>query len=506
MKKFYITTPIYYVNDEPHIGHTYTTVAADILARWHRLLGERVFFLTGTDEHGMKIFQAAQNASQDTQKYCNEIVVHFKSAWEKMNISYDRFIRTTEKSHISSVKKVLSELHRKDELYFSSYEGLYCIGCEKFLTETDLIDGMCPDHRVKPVVHKEGNYFFKLSGYREKLINAIQNEDDPNHFEILPQGRRNEIIGKLKTGLEDISISRANLPWGILLPFDSKQTTYVWVDALINYISGINYEEDETNFKFWWPTDVHLMAKDILWFHSVIWPAILIAVGLAVPKKIFAHGYFTISGQKMSKSLGNIISPRELIDEFGEDAARFLLMGAFPFGVDGDVTLKNFKLMYNARLANNVGNLVSRVFNMVEKYLGGRIEKPAGWSDEVFKQTRLAVEEIYKKFDELLIDASQEKIIELSDFGNRYIDRQEPWNLSKKTEDTEKLKLVLYNSLMMIKELAAYLYPFIPKTSEKIWFILGEKGKMDEVISSPQEPHFLTGTSLVKPSPLFPRK
>jgi methionyl-tRNA synthetase len=309
MDKFYITTPIYYVNDNPHIGHAYTTVAADVLARWYRLLGLKVYFLTGTDEHGQKIFEAAKSKDRQPKGYCDEIVEVFKSIWKKLNISCDNFIRTTDVVHEDTVKKVLNELYNRDEIYKAKYKGSYCVQCEKFIAPGELADGLCPYHKIKPIERSEENYFFKLSNYREKLIEIISDESHPEHFKISPEGRKKEIIGKLKTGLEDISISRASMPWGIPLPFDSSQTTYVWVDALLNYLSGIGYVSGKSDFAGMWPAEVHLMAKDILWFHSVIWPAILVALKLPLPKRVYAHGFFTVNGQKMSKTIGNVIEP-----------------------------------------------------------------------------------------------------------------------------------------------------------------------------------------------------
>ncbi|MCL2335498.1 MAG: methionine--tRNA ligase, partial [Endomicrobia bacterium] len=331
--KFYITTPIYYVNDIPHIGHSYTTIAADILARWKRLNGFDVFFLTGTDEHGAKIAAAAKEKVKLPQELCDEMSEKFMEAWKLLNISNDGFIRTTEPRHAAAVEKIVQALYDKGLIYKSKYEALYCVGCEKFIAEKDLDeDGYCPYHKAKPELQAEENYFFKLSSFQQALLERITDATHKEHIEIQPEERRNEIIGKLKLGLEDISVSRTAVEWGIPMPFDKEQTAYVWVDALINYLTGIGYPSDEKLCAKYWPADVHLMAKDILWFHSVIWPAILMGAGFALPKKVYSHGFFTLNGSKMSKSLGNVISPQELVDKFGVDAARYLAVTLIPFG------------------------------------------------------------------------------------------------------------------------------------------------------------------------------
>ncbi|MDI6641062.1 MAG: methionine--tRNA ligase [Elusimicrobiota bacterium] len=530
MDKFYITTPIYYVNDIPHIGHTYTTVAADALSRWNRMLGKNVFFLTGTDEHGAKILEKANESNKQPKEFCDEIVEKFKSTWKEMNISYDYFIRTTDVAHESAVKKFLQEIYIKGEIYKSKYDGLYCIQCEKFLTLTEMTpDGLCPEHQVKLVRHQEENYFFRLSDYREKLIEIISNPNHPQHIEIFPVERKNEILGKLKLELPDISISRAGLKWAIPLPFDNTQTTYVWIDALINYISAIGYNSTSNSqlcgtqpklrldtsagrydFDYWWPADVHLIGKDILWFHTVIWTAMLLSVGLPLPKRIFAHGYFTVNSQKMSKTLGNVILPEELIKSFGVDAARFLLLSAFPFGSDGDININDFKEKYNAHLANNLGNLILRVINMVGKYFDFKIVAPQQVKilDPVKSYGRY-IREYIENMKNIAVDQAINSILRIATFGNQYVDREAPWNLAR--GDVEKLKEVLYNVLVVIKVIAVLSFPFMPQTAEKIFKILDEKetikdaalkllpgGKQVEILQ-------LTG-KVVSPQPvLFPK-
>ncbi len=506
MDKFYITTPIYYVNDVPHIGHTYTTVAADVLARANRLLGKKVFFLTGSDEHGNKIYQQALQQNRDPKEHCDIIVEEFKKAWKDMQISYDYFIRTTDIQHEEVVKKILIELNKKGEIYKAKYEGLYCIQCEKFLKEGDLVgEGLCPDHMTKPIKHSEENYFFKLSKYREKLIEIISNKENPNHFEILPEERKNEVLGKLKSAeLEDISISRENLPWAIPIPFDSTQTVYVWIDALINYISAIGYGDKNYSFSELWPADVHLIGKDILWFHSVIWPAILLSLELPLPRKIFAHGYFTVSGQKMSKTIGNVIKPYELINEFGVSASRILILNAFPFGSDGNISINDFKEKYNAHLANNIGNLFSRVLNMVVKYFDGKIEKPSEWNNSEISLIRKNFLEYLNSFKNLLIDEAIKQIFAVSSFSNQYIDMQAPWALAK--TDKKRLNVVLYNSILILKHLAVLIAPFAVDISNKIWSSIGEKQNISDVFCLLPEISHLTTEKINKPVALFPKK
>ncbi|OGS26572.1 MAG: methionine--tRNA ligase [Elusimicrobia bacterium RIFOXYB2_FULL_48_7] len=507
-KPFYITTPIYYVNDAPHIGHTYTTVAADVLSRWARLRSIETFFLTGTDEHGGKILEAAKEKHKEPKDYCDEISGKYAQAWEQMDISYDRFIRTTDPHHQLAVEKFISNLHSNGDIYKSKYEGLYCLQCEKFLSPGDLQDNACPDHKTAPEKHCEENYFFKLSKYREQLVELISNKNHPKHFEILPEERRNEILGKLKLGLEDISISRENLPWAIPMPFDRSQTIYVWIDALINYVSAIGYgngpeNTDTEEFTRAWPVDIHLLAKDILWFHCVIWPAMLLANNLPLPKRVFAHGFFTINGQKMSKTIGNIIKPAELVEIFGVDASRFLLLNAFPFGADGDISIAAFKEKYNAHLANNIGNLVSRATNMATKYYNGTLAKPSCWEPSVFDELKPMFLKYENSMENLKLNEVLDSVIAVSSFANQYIDRQAPWNLAK--TDTAKLQVVLYDSMMIVKYIAALLSPFMPSAAEKIWKTLDEK---DTIASTIQKmPAFmpLTGSAITKPENLFPK-
>lgn len=465
MNRFFITTPIYYVNDVPHIGHAYTTVAADVLARyWRGKLGKKnVFFLTGTDEHGQKVAQAAKEAGVSPKEYADSVAPRFIESWKQLNITYDNFIRTTDPKHEKVVTELLQKIYDNGYIYKGTYEGLYCVGCEKFLTETELINGRCPLHPNKEPIHqKEENYFLKLGELSKKVFAAINNGD----YEIIPGQRKNEVIGRLKAKVEDISISRAGVSWGIPVPWDKTQTIYVWVDALINYYSATKIYPEKESF---WPADLHLVGKDILWFHTVIWQALLLAAGIALPKAVFAHGFFTIDGAKMSKSLGNVISPKELVERYGVDAARYLLISAYPFGDDGDISISRFDAKYNSDLADGLGNLVSRVAKLSEK-LGLSLSKP----------------ELTKRYQEKLegyglyvtLENIQAQIVS----ANRYIDENAPWKIT----DKKKLKEVLTHLGNTILSLALELKPFMPVTSEKI------------------EKQFTKG-KIVLGAPLFPR-
>ncbi|MEK6933476.1 MAG: methionine--tRNA ligase [Nanoarchaeota archaeon] len=443
---FYITTPIYYSNSAPHVGSAYTTLAADIIARWHRLLGKNVFFLTGLDEHGKKIQETAEKAGKNPQQFVDEIAVKFKEAWKKLNIEYDGFIRTTDLYHEKEVKNILTELYKKKIIYKGFYESYYCIGCEQYKTQNDLVEGKCPLHNREPELRKEEAYMLKLSGFQDKILKAIKN----NNFLIVPGKRRNEMISFIQQGLQDVSISRRkeDVSWGIELPFDKNHSCYVWVDAFWNYMSGL---KTESNKKKFWPPNVQLMANDILRVHSTIWPAILLALGFDLPKKMFIHGYFTFGGQKMSKSLGNILDPIYLSNAYGSDSLRYFLFRNIPFGEDGDFSESALKERHNNELANKLGNLISRVSALAEIY---GIEKT-----EVLDSNQL-INKVEKHFDNLELDKALNEIFKFIDHTNEYVQYKKPWE----TKD----KKVLYQLANAIKDIAILLSPFMPETCEKI--------------------------------------
>jgi methionyl-tRNA synthetase len=475
VKKFYLTTPIYYVNDVPHIGHAYTTIAADVLARYYRARGADVFSLTGTDEHGAKVAEAAAAKGVPPRQFVDEIVPRFKEAWRGLGIGYDHFIRTSDERHEQGARRFLTRLHEGGDVYKGLYEGLYCVGCERFYQPDELTpEGNCPLHLTPPVQYAEENYFFRLSAYAEALIRAISDPNDPNHFRIDPPARRNEILGKLNAGLQDISISRASLTWGIQLPWDPSQTCYVWIEALMNYVTAVGYGDDEAQLERYWPADLHLMAKDILWFHSVIWPAMLISAGLAVPRRVYAHGFFTINGQKMSKTLGNVIAPHELVDRYGADASRYLLLSEFPFGVDGNVSLDSFDQRFNADLANDLGNLLNRTVSMINRYFGGDVPAP-GQADPADRDLVAAAstlaERVDRAFPALEFSVGLEAVRSVVSQANRYVDATQPWSLAR--SDRVRLEAVLHNVAETLRLIALELQPVMPNATAGLLEQLG---------------------------------
>jgi methionyl-tRNA synthetase len=443
-KKFYVTTPIYYPNDIPHIGHAYTTLAADILSRWNKLLGKEVFFLTGTDEHGKKIENIAKANKKSPKKFVDELIPKFKEAWKKLNISYDYFIRTTDSEHEKVVKEILQKIYNKGDIYLGQYEGYYCTACEAYYTEKDLVDGCCPIHKKKIELLKEESYFFKLSKYKKRLLDFYE-----KHSEfILPNNKRKEIINRVKEGLNDLSISRTSFDWGIKLPFDEKHIAYVWADALTNYYSATRVKGNE---KFW-PADVHLIGKDIIWFHTVYWPALLISAGIELPKTIFAHGWWTFDNEKISKSRGKVINVDELISIAGVDSARYFLFRNTVFGEDGDFSEQALIDRHNNELANKLGNLISRVSTLIEKYGIKKCE------NKLLK--KLDLKKIEKLFDSFEFDKILNEIFAFIDICNEYVQDKKPWISGDKE--------ILYELADSIKAIAILLWPFIPSTSEKI--------------------------------------
>ena len=492
MKKFYITTPIYYVNDVPHVGHAYTTVVADVLSRYYKTAGREVFFLTGVDEHGAKVAEAAKTAGKSPGDFVDDLAPRFKETWKNLNIIYSEFFRTTNPKHEVEVQKFISELKDLGFIEKRKYEGLYCTGCEKFLMPDELIDGCCPDHGEKPEKHSEENYFFLLSKFGDKLLSIIES----GTVEILPESRKNEIVSKIKQGLEDVSISRQKVEWGIPFPDDESQTIYVWIDALFNYFSAekiyfsnCHAELDSVSNEIpkqvrgdyaVWPPDIQLMAKDILWFHAVIWPAMLLALDLPLPKKIFAHGFFTVNGQKMSKTRGNVLDPNKLVEKFGADAVRYCLLRQFPFGEDGDISEEKIATRYQSELSNGIGNLVQRTISMIIRYdchpeqSEGSLDSSPPIADQNDKIEKL-IQDL--KFDQALQEINSE-VTRL----NQYIEENKPWELAKSNK--EKLVVVLSKVHQSLIGLVVLLSPFMPETAEKM------KKQLETL----------------KPKPLFPRK
>jgi methionyl-tRNA synthetase len=457
--KFYITTAIDYINGKPHIGHSYEKVAADVLARFNRLKSADVFFLTGTDEHGSKIAQYAKEQKKDPQEFADQTAVLFKQAWDNLDISYDRFIRTTDPDHIKCVQEIYQKIKDNGYLYEGEYTGLYCIGHEAFITEKELINGLCPDHKVPPEKITEKNWFLKISAFTDLLAKKIKNDE----FKIWPQTRRHEILTLLEQGFNDIAVSRPNVKWGIPLPWDKNQTIYVWVDALINYVSGVGFAEDQEKFKKYWPADWHVIGNDIIKFHCIIWPAMLMAAGIELPKGVLVHGMFTVAGEKMSKSIGNVIDPNDWVAKYGSDAVRYLLMREVPFGQDGDVSEEKLRSRYEGDLANGLGNLVSRLTNMIEKYCNGNVPEITHPQDKLDEVGELI--ETFRFHDALI------KIWQAVAWANEYIDKNKPWQLAKSKEeggDPEKLNKILAELSAEVYFIALMLAPFIPLTAERI--------------------------------------
>jgi methionyl-tRNA synthetase len=440
---FYVTTPIYYPNDVPHLGHAYTTIAADVLARWNKLLGKDIFFLTGTDEHGKKIAQTAEKAGKEPKEFVDALIPEFKSAWEKLNIKYDRFIRTTDKDHEKIVQQVLDIVNKKGDIYLGSYEGLYCTSCEAYYTEKDAVDGCCPIHKRTLDVLKEESYFFKLSKYQKPLLELYKKNPD---F-LSPRHKAQEVINRVKEGLQDLSISRTSFKWGIPLPFNKKHVCYVWFDALLNYYSATQ----EKSRKKFWPADVHIIGKDITWFHTVYWPAMLMSAGLDLPKKVFSHGWWTVNSEKMGKSAGNAIKIPQLISIAGVDSARYFLLREAPFGEDGDFSPESLIKRHNNELADKLGNLISRVSALAEQH-GLEKDKPLDSSN--------LTKRIEAHLEDLAFDKALNEIFQFIDICNLYIQQKKPWE----TKD----KKIIYQLADAIKDIAILLSPFIPETSEKI--------------------------------------
>jgi methionyl-tRNA synthetase len=505
---FYITTPIYYPNDVPHIGHAYDAVAADVIARHHRLRGEEVFHLTGTDEHGLNMQRKATAAGVDPQRWVDEMEPKWREVWARLDIAYDDYIRTTEPRHMQAVVKLLDQVHGngRDDIYLDIYEGLYCVSCELYYAEGDLLEGgLCPIHERPVELMKEENYFFRLSAYADRLLELYERE--PSRVE--PETRRNEVLSLIRGGLQDFSISRTNFDWGIPLPWDPGHVTYVWFDALTNYVTAAGYGSNEEGFARMWPADIHMIGKDILRQHAIYWPAMLMAAGIEPPEQVWAHGYLTVGGKKMSKTNLTGIHPFELLDRFGVDSYRWYFLREVQFGQDGTFSLESMVDRHNAELSNGIGNLASRVLAMLASYFDGEVPPNVGGGLE--SDLPQVIADATRRFDEEMLavrpTAGLASVYEVVVRANRYMVERSPWILAKDASKRQELEGILYASAETLRALAILLSPVMPSAAARLWEQLGIDRPLAEhrLADAASWGRLRVGTRTRKGEALFPR-
>jgi len=499
---FYITTPIYYVTAQPHIGTAYTTIAADVLARYRRQCGYDVHFLTGTDEHGLKVQRAAEKAGRAPREFADEIVKSYYESWRLLQISNDDFIRTTEERHERVVQAVFQKLYDNGDLYLGEYKGWYCVSCESFLKESENRPD-CPECGRSGERSSEACYFFRLSNYAQRLLDLYESRPD---F-VCPRSRLNEVRARVEAGLRDLSVSRTTLDWAVPLPFDGGHRAYVWVDALINYISAIGYSTDEERFRFRWPADVHLMAKDIIWFHAVIWPAMLMAIGVEPPRRVFAHGWWTHNGEKMSKSRNNFVNPEAVTNAYGADALRYFLLRELPFGLDGDYRDAAMYQRYNAELAGDLGNLVYRTLSMIERYFDGIVPNPEAEPNGPLAE---AAASLYTDIDafmaELQFSRALERIWAFVRRANQYVEERRPWQLAKESDTRPQLAAMLYHLAEAVRILSLLVAPTMPTSARSIREQLGLADESRPLAAALAWGGLEPGTRVRRGAPLFPKK
>jgi len=502
-KKFYITTAIDYPSAAPHIGHVYEKVCADVIARWHRSIGNDVFFSTGTDEHGQKIQRSAKKAKERPEEFVKKMSKKFIDLWEKLSISYDSFIRTSEMQHTEAVQAIFKKIYEKGDIYKGLYEGLYCVDCEAYYAEKDLKEGFCPVHNKKVEKVKEESYFFKMSKYQKDILEYIEDNKD---F-IQPKFRRNEIINRIKEGIRDLSVSRSSFNWGIPLPINKRHVIFVWFDALLNYISVLDYPKGK--FRKYWPADIHLIGKDILWFHAVVWLAILLAADIELPQRIFVHGFINIKGEKISKSRGIAVDPVELVNRYGADALRYFLLREISFGEDGDFSEVALIKRINSDLANDLGNLLHRSLTMIEKYFQGVLPEPGpstSFDRPLISRAKNLPKEYYQAMERVEFGVSLNAIWALVNAANKYIEDAKPWSLAKQKKSS-RLARVVYNLFEVLRIVAILIYPFIPETSLRMLAQMGlnldsNTANFQDLLKWGRSP---SGTRTNKGQPLFPR-